>query len=172
MPRVIRLRALTEQDIPLLDAHADPLIEGEFNDFGPIKDPAAMQRVARMGVTAGSPEGYLVVEIDGQVAGSVSWHTVSYGPNLESRCPNIGIALRPEWRGMGHGAVAQRMLADYLLAASGLHRIEASTDVENIAEQKALERAGFTREGVLRGAQWRQNGWHDLVGYARLRTDR
>ncbi|MCW2707301.1 MAG: hypothetical protein JWM22_1143, partial [Frankiales bacterium] len=34
-----------------------------------------------------------------------------------------------------------------------------------------LERAGFQREGVLRGAQWRQGGWHDLVSFARLRDD-
>jgi RimJ/RimL family protein N-acetyltransferase len=168
---VIRLRALTDSDIPLLDARADPSVEGEFNDFGPIKALAALRRVVELGVTAGSPEGYLVVEVHGQVAGSVSWHTVAYGPNMESRCPNIGIALRPGWRGRGYGATAQRMLADYLFAASAANRVEASTDVENVAEQKALERAGFTREGVLRGAQWRNNGWHDLVSYARLRAD-
>jgi RimJ/RimL family protein N-acetyltransferase len=72
---------------------------------------------------------------------------------------------------MGHGSAAQRMLAGYLFATTPVNRVEASTDVENIAEQKALERAGFTREGVLRGAQFRDGGWHDLVGYARLRDD-
>ena len=44
-------------------------------------------------------------------------------------------------------------------------------DVENVAEQRALERAGFTREGVLRGAQHRRGRWRDLVLYARLRDD-
>ena len=52
-----------------------------------------------------------------------------------------------------------------------IHRVQASTDVSNVAEQKALERAGFQREGVLRGAQWRLGGWHDLLSYARLRDD-
>jgi len=33
-----------------------------------------------------------------------------------------------------------------------VNRIEASTEITNIGEQRALERAGFTREGVLRGA--------------------
>ena len=36
---------------------------------------------------------------------------------------------------------------------------------------RALERAGYHREGVLRGAQWRAGAWHDLVLYARLRGD-
>jgi RimJ/RimL family protein N-acetyltransferase len=52
-----------------------------------------------------------------------------------------------------------------------VHRVQASTDVLNVAEQRALERAGFQREGVLRGAQWRRGAFHDLVSYARLRTD-
>ena len=53
-----------------------------------------------------------------------------------------------------------------------MHRVQASTDLENVAEQRALERAGFVREGLLRGAQWRLGAFHDLVGHSRLRTDR
>jgi RimJ/RimL family protein N-acetyltransferase len=168
---VLRLRALAEDDIGRLDASRDPRVQGEFNDFGPVRDSGGLHQVLAYGVVAGSGEGYLVVEVDGQVAGSVSWHTVSYGPNSQSRCPNIGIALLPEYRGRGLGGPAQRMLADYLFATSDVNRVEASTDIENLAEQKALERAGFRREGVLRGAQWRAGSWHDLVGYARLRSD-
>ena len=32
-------------------------------------------------------------------------------------------------------------------------------------------RAGFTREGITRGAQWRDGAYHDGVLYAVLRTD-
>ncbi len=63
------------------------------------------------------------------------------------------------------------MLADYLFAAFPVNRVEASTDVDNAAEQAALTRAGFTREGVLRGAQWRGGAWRDLVVFGRLRSD-
>jgi RimJ/RimL family protein N-acetyltransferase len=168
---VMRLRALREDDVPLLDPAANPELQGEFNDFGPLGEWRTIARVLEAGVAPGSADGYLVVDVDGAVAGSVSWHTVAYGPNAESRCPNIGIALLPEWRGQGHGGPAQRMLADYLFATSPTNRVEASTDVANVAEQRALERAGFTREGVVRGAQWRRGCWHDLVSYARLRSD-
>jgi RimJ/RimL family protein N-acetyltransferase len=63
------------------------------------------------------------------------------------------------------------MLAEYLFRTFPVHRLQASTDVTNVPEQKALERAGFVREGIYRGAQWRQGEWHDLVSYSRLRTD-
>jgi len=49
--------------------------------------------------------------------------------------------------------------------------VEASTDVENIAEQRSLEKAGYIREGILRGVQYRAGAWHDIVNYARLRDD-
>ena len=52
-----------------------------------------------------------------------------------------------------------------------MNRIEASTDVTNVPEQRALEKAGFVREGVLRGAQFRAGAHHDMVGYSRLRSD-
>jgi aminoglycoside 6'-N-acetyltransferase len=50
-------------------------------------------------------------------------------------------------------------------------RVQASTDIENAAEQRALAKAGFTREGVIRKAQWRNGAYHDLVLYSKLRGE-
>ena len=52
-----------------------------------------------------------------------------------------------------------------------IHRIEAATEIGNVAEQKALQRAGFTREGVLRQIRWRGGAWRDEVLYNIPRTD-
>lgn len=103
--------------------------------------------------------------------GGVSWHAVDYGGTLGCSAWNIGIALLPAERGRGVGTIAQRLLAEYLFATTEVDRIEASTDAENIGEQKALAKAGFTREGVLRGAQLRGGLRRDLVHYGKLRTD-
>ena len=121
-----------------------------------------------------SPErGQLLIErrSDGVVIGDVAWHPVSYGPNEESRALNIGASLIPEARGKGHGAEAQRLLAELLYRLFEIERVEASTDVDNIAEQRSLEKAGFMREGILRRAQWRAGSHHDLVSYSILRED-
>lgn len=120
--------------------------------------------------------GRLIVDLtdeDGATAfaGVVSWHLVTYGPNPGSHAWNIGIELAEAARGHGVGSVAQRLLARWLLATTHVERIEASTDVTNIAEQKSLERAGFTREGVLRSAQKRADGRHDLYAYSILPAD-
>ncbi len=71
----------------------------------------------------------------------------------------------------GFGGIAQRLLADYLFEQTDAHRVEAQTDVDNLPEQRALEKAGFTREGIARGSQFRAGAYHDLVTYARLRSD-
>lgn len=112
-----------------------------------------------------------VTDRDDALLGTVGWHPVLWGPSSGSIAMEIGISLRPEARRQGHGTRAQRLLADYLFSTTGVHRVQASTDVGNLAEQRALERAGFIREGVLRQAQWRRSAYHDLVLYARLRTD-
>ena len=155
------LRPLEPADEPFLEFTQRREVAGEFNWFeGPGEE--------RVGTAAGR----MVVTLDdGTPVGIVSWHGVAYGPNRRSLAWNIGITIVPEHRGRGHGAAAQAMLAEHLFATTDVNRVEATTDVHNVAEQRALERAGFRREGVLRGAQHRDGRWHDVVLYARLRED-
>lgn len=137
----------------------------EYDDFGP-RHPMTEPPPAGLGDT-----GRLAIDVHGEVVGLVSWHWVDYGPGGGSRCPNVGITLLTEHRGQGHGTQAQRLLADLFFRNVTVNRVEASTDVTNRAEQRALEKAGFTREGVLRGAQWRTGSYHDLVTYSVLRAE-
>lgn len=172
-PRV-RLRDVTLDDAEMLDAWAaDPDTAGEFNDFGMVSEPISREVLAR-GPLRNERNGQLIVErlSDGEAIGGVGWHQVHYGPNPESEAWNIGIHLLPEARGHGYGVEAQIQLTTYLFDRTNANRVEAQTDVENIAEQRALERAGFVREGVARGAQFRAGGYHDLLTYAILRADR
>ena len=98
--------------------------------------------------------------------GTVSWRKVPTGQI--SYCWAIGIMLAPEFRGRGYGSAAQRLLARYLFAHTQVNRVEAITEITNVGEQWALEKAGFTREGILRGATYRAGQWHDQVIYSVL----
>lgn len=111
-------------------------------------------------------------DADGTLAGSVGWHALQHGPTSSARALNIGITLLPQHRGRGLGTAAQAAFAEYLFATTLIERLEAGTDVQNVAEQRALEKAGFSREAVARHAQFRAGEWHDLVMYSRLRGDR
>lgn len=167
----VRLRDATLADADLLEAWEAPAMRGTFNDFGlPV---ASMREPLSRGPLRNEHNGLLIVEriSDGTPLGTVSWHAVRYGPTEASRAWNIGIALIPEARGQGYGSEAQRLVANELFATTEVNRVEASTDVDNLAEQRALEKAGFRREGIQRGAQFRADEFHDLVTYARLRDD-
>jgi RimJ/RimL family protein N-acetyltransferase len=171
-PRV-RLREVTLADADMLDAwSSDPALGGEFNDFGLPPRPIDREALKR-GPLRNERNGQLIVErvADGRPIGSVGWHKVGYGPNPESDAWNIGIELLPDARGQGFGAEAQAQLAAFLFAETSVNRVEAQTDVENIAEQRSLEKAGFRREGVARRSQFRAGAFHDLVTFARLRDD-
>lgn len=171
----VRLRDVALDDVDmLLDWARSPEIRGEFNDFGiPPGDRTSIREALANGPLRNERNGEMIVErvADGQPIGTVGWHEVHYGPPPKSRAWSIGISLIPEARGQGYGAIAQRLLGDELFATTDVNRVEASTDVENLAEQRALEKAGFVREGIQRGAQFRAGGYHDLITYARLRRD-
>jgi len=137
-----------------------PDAPSEWDDWGPLPDPILAPDIGR-----------LLIVVDDEVVGDMTWHEVHYGPNEGSRAWNIGIALAVPFRGRGIGAEAQRALAEHLFATTEVDRVEASTDVTNVAEQRSLVKAGFVREGVLRSAQARADGRHDLVVYSRLRDD-
>jgi len=168
-PRV-RLRDVTLADADLIDSWETH--RSEFNDFGTQREPLDREALAR-GPLRSERNGMLVVErlADGRAIGTVGWHHERYGPNPESTALNFGIELIPEARGQGYGTEAQAQLVAYLFATTEANRVEAGTDIDNVAEQRSLEKAGLRREGVLRGSQYRAGAYRDLVVYALVRSD-
>jgi RimJ/RimL family protein N-acetyltransferase len=168
---MVLLRMFTEAELTyfdtLPDAAQDPF---SFFGFPGAARSSIRVRWAEHGLVSGE-RGTLAVDLDGAVIGDVVWHTVRYGPPPMSNAFNIGIRLLPEHQGHGHGTAAQQALVSYLFDTYPVNRIEAETDVANPAEQRALESAGFVREGIVRGAQWRSGRWNDLVLYSCLRSD-
>jgi RimJ/RimL family protein N-acetyltransferase len=169
MTEAVRLRPIGRPDLEaLLRFYTDPVAAGEFQWFGfrPRNALELERRWADDGLI-GAQSGHLAVGLaDGSCAGEVDWRAVGETGNFE-----IGIWLFPEHRGRGIGTAAQRQLADYLFATTPAHRVQAGTEVDNIAEQRALERAGFRREGVARGVHFRDGRWRDGVLYGLLRDD-
>ena len=115
----------------------------------------------------GGDQSYLSVLADGELAGWVTWLPV----HRSSGAVEVGIALFPEHRGRGIGTTAQRLLVEYLFATTTANRLQALTELDNTAEQKALEKSGFTREGVLHGLIFRAGAWRDSVIYGLTRDD-
>jgi len=190
-----RLRPVAERDLPLLERlPVDPEMGGPLAWYG-YGDAGAIRRRFQQDGFLTEDYGRLMVdtpagggaETGGRDAGGrdaggpdaggletvglVSWNAVTHGPPAAARCWNVGIVLLPEARNRGIGTAAQRALAAYLFEVTPVMRLEATTLVGNVAERRALEKAGFTAEGVLRSATFVGGAWRDVAIYSRLRTD-
>lgn len=162
------LRPIREDDLDDLCRYAtDPEAGGEFEWTG-FKDPKALRRRWEKDGWLGAQHGRLAVERSGSLAGDVSYKDRSRGV-LKGAIYEIGIALFAEYRGQGVGTTAQQLLVEYLFDNAPAHRLEAYTEVDNVAEQRALEKVGFEREGVLRAIYFRAGAWRDNVLYALVR---
>jgi RimJ/RimL family protein N-acetyltransferase len=160
----VRLRPAGEADAALLARLSEPEVCGEWDYFD---DP----QESMLDYTAFGAMTHIVEMPDGEAVGSVSQIQIPYGPNERSLTWSIGITILPDYRQRHIGAAAQRELALQLFASSDANRVQADTDIGNISEQRSLQHAGFSREGIARGAQWRCGAWHDRVIFAMLRND-
>ena len=170
MTEGIRLRPVRETDLERLDdMFADPEAIGVFN-WGGFSDGGVVwrRRFTENGLL-GEDKSVLMVDLGGATLGFVSWSKIQTGQI--SHVFEFGISLWPEFRGNGHGTTAQRLLSRYLFANHPINRIQARTELGNTAEQRALEKAGFTREAVLREYYFRDGAWRDEVLYRMLRSE-
>jgi len=165
----VTLRPVQETELDeLVRLLWDPDAPGEYQWFGfRLPKARALQRRWHEDGLIGAKSSFLTVRLDEDaVAGWVTWRSLGSSGNYE-----IGIALFPEHRGRGIGTAAQRQLVEYLFSTTTAHRIQAGTEVGNVAEQRALERVGFRREGVQRGLYFRAGRWRDSVMYGLLRDE-
>jgi len=62
----------------------------------------------------------------------------------------LGYVIAHSHQGKGYATEATCAIIHWAFQQSTIYRVNASTDVENIASQRVLEKAGMVREGLLR----------------------
>jgi aminoglycoside 6'-N-acetyltransferase len=83
----------------------------------------------------------------------------------------IGYFLIPEERGKGYCTEAVKIMVDFLFLTKQIVRVQAATDVKNIGSQKVLEKAGFTKEGILRKLMFNRGEWRDFILFSVLKDE-
>jgi len=164
----IRLRPIRADELEALHpiAQNPDFSANTWAGFRPIANLAREHEESGL---LGDDVGRLMVDAGGEAAGFVSYLKGRYG--IRGDFYEIGIALLPDYRGKGIGWRAQAILAAYLFEHMPVQRIQAGTQTQNVAEQKALLKAGFQREGLIRSVEFRAGRWQDGVLFGRLRDD-
>ena len=116
---------------------------------------------------AGRELALAVVDRDDRLLGALGMSNF----NWSDMKAEIGYWMAAEARRRGFGARATRLLAEWGITKLGLERIELLANPQNEASQRLAERAGFTREGVLRKYRRRQGVREDLVMFSLLAED-
>ncbi len=82
-----------------------------------------------------------------------------------------GYMVAPSARGRGLATAALRLVSRWALRDLGVARVQLTTHLDNAASQRAAERAGFQREGVLRSWEELRGRRVDLVMYSLVAAD-
>ena len=87
--------------------------------------------------------------------------------DAERSIVEIGYWVLPDARRRGRATRIARVLAGHAFDL-GVHRVAAYVNVGNVASERVLERAGFTREGVRRGVLRHEGRRVDATLFSKL----
>jgi RimJ/RimL family protein N-acetyltransferase len=108
----------------------------------------------------------IVPQATGRLAGVIGINRADW----ETGVAETGYWMGPGGRGHGYVTEAVREVARYVFGL-GFHRLELVAAAGNVASQRVAERAGFTREGVLREARPVPGGRSDMVIFGLLKGE-
>jgi RimJ/RimL family protein N-acetyltransferase len=121
------------------------------------------ERAARSGLAV----AFAVVDAEGAPLGSISLPRITW----DDRRAEVGYWLGVDARGHGHATRAVRLICNWGFHELGLERIALIAAVDNPASQSVAQRAGFTREALLRSYLQGIDGRLDAVCFGLLATD-
>lgn len=129
----------------------------------------AIERDQEVGHRPVAGEGWqLAVDLGGQLIGDVY-----LGLDEHGAVATLGYTFARAHQGKGYAAEAVAAVVDRLLAMRPVvHRIQASTDPENLPSIRLLESLGFTGEGLARRSEPIRGEWLDDARFGLLREDR
>lgn len=145
---LIRLEPASAANVELLARWTlDPIAQGPYKRVpettpDQLREPFLHEPSRRYFLIRSLPEGTPV--------GRFYWRAWRFGsdPNLVDWELNIFLA-EPSLRGRGLGSAVQQLAVQYLLGCPSTRSVFAYTDAENVAERRALEKAGFRELGLL-----------------------
>jgi RimJ/RimL family protein N-acetyltransferase len=168
--RLVRLRAVAEDDLPTLARWwADPAV-ATFQDGGPLhpKPVAKIMDMLRSWSTNESLDvGLAVTTLDGELAGHAALHQI----RPKDRVATYGIMIGPEFQNRGVGTDTTRVMLRYGFTELNLRRIQLLAFGYNERAIAAYRKAGFREEGRRREATFRGGRYHDEVIMGVLRRE-
>ena len=113
-----------------------------------LSDAHAYLEFCRAGWDDGTMTNFAIV-VGGRAVGSIGVRWIEPDQGVAE----VGYWVGPDARGQGACTRAVRLVSTWALE-QGAERLQLRADVENEPSNRVAERAGFTREGVLRSSRY------------------
>lgn len=163
------LRAFGPEDVStVLEASTDPRIPAITTVPSHPDSAAAAVFIQRQHQRAETGEGYSFAIAT--AAGEAAIGQIGLWPLSRERA-SIGYWIVPSARGRGVATSALVALSRWGLELPGVHRLELYAEPRNRGSCRTAEKAGYYREGLLRGWQEVHGERRDMYMYSLLRTD-
>jgi ribosomal-protein-alanine N-acetyltransferase len=164
------LRPATPEDIPFILKLFGRSETNRYSDYDDIKTLAEAEQIYERFLKQGYRSQFRVVaelRETSEPVGTIGLYMYSE----TNRRAELGYDLLKEYRGRRLMTEAVMEILRYAFRDLGLNRVEATTDSENEASIRVLERTGFTREGRLRERSIYKGGPHDELFFGLLAED-
>src|SRR3954453_14488288 len=167
----VALRPWRSADLlPLVEACQDPEVPRWTAVPAPYGEHDAREYLARAEIDrrSGRELGLAVVEAgNGDLLGSCGLARFDW----QDRKVEVGYWVAAGARRRSVGSRATWLLSAWALTVLGMERVELLANPLNEASQRLAERAGFTREGLLRAYRRRTGEREDLIMFSLLASD-
>lgn len=162
---VLRLR-VAKDSAAIVAASGDPTTLRWLDDEPISRADAFLLRDPRETWATGKKASFVIADPQSDDAlGLVSLRVVDDGIG------SVAISVFPDRRAQGIAPAALRLIARWAILEAGFARVEAEADVDNTASCRAIERAGFVFEGVLREHCETRGIRHACKMFAIVRSD-
>jgi RimJ/RimL family protein N-acetyltransferase len=165
----IVLRQRRAEDVPLIAAASnDPETQRRLDDE-PLTPERQRESLARVEEQWRSGRGAPFVIADAGDDRPLGLLNLQF--DEEQEVAGIAVSVFPEARGRGIASRAMRLGATWGLRELRLQRVFAEAAADNTASIRAIEKAGFQREGLLRAHCKTHGRRHDCVMFSLLPGD-
>ncbi|AIC92765.1 GNAT family N-acetyltransferase [Shouchella lehensis] len=90
---------------------------------------------------------------------------IMLNPNYQHKHGEMAYWIGEPYWGKGYGTEALRAMIDFAFTEKNLHRVYARYFKSNPASGRVMEKAGMTKEGILKNHVSKEGAFEDLVYY-------
>jgi [ribosomal protein S5]-alanine N-acetyltransferase len=162
--RLGTVRPWRGSDVPSLVKYANnPNIARQLRDRFPHPYTAADARQFIQSVAQARPTTSFAIAVGGEAVGGAGF---APGADVERYSAEVGYWLAEPFWGRGITVEAVRLVSDYAFNTCNMLRLFALPFADNAQSIRVLEKAGYTREAILRASSVKHGVTRDQALYA------